>query len=62
LSGTYAGVLTALGGGLFVIDGTWQVTGGSGRFAGANGSGVLQGLFTLSTASAEVDHIGTIQY
>lgn len=66
LSGRYNGRLlpteTTAADGLFLIDGRFTIERGSGRFAGATGSGVADGLQNLTTGEADVVLDGTIAY
>ena len=59
--GTYAGVLVPAGE-IILIDASWEITGGTGRFVGASGSGLSQGTFSPTTQEAQIDHVGVITY
>lgn len=58
----------SVGDGLFVVDGSFSVTGGTGRFDGATGGGMLHGVAratpqeVLAGAPVEAEFTGTITY
>jgi len=57
--GTYAGVLVPTADPTeFVIDGTFAITGGSGRHHGANGSGLAIGTFNAATNASQLELVG----
>jgi hypothetical protein len=62
VSGTYAGELVFTPGGSILIDVSWEITGGTGRFAGASGSGLSHGTFDPTTQQATTDDVGVIVY
>lgn len=47
---------------LFSIQGTFTVTGGTGRFVGATGSGYLQGIENVQTGQGQFTAVGTLSY
>lgn len=47
---------------IYSVAGSYQVTGGTGRFSGANGSGTLQGITNLQTGQGQLQASGTISY
>ncbi len=66
IAGRYNGRLipteTTAADGLFLIDGRFTIEEGTGRFAGATGSGVADGLQDLTTGEASMVLDGTILY
>jgi hypothetical protein len=48
--------------GTFAFSGTFDVTGGTGRFANATGSATFQGTANLNTMTGEVTYIGQITF
>ena len=63
LRATYSGTLnpTAVPP-IYAITGTYQITGGTGRFTGASGSGRLGGIENLQTGQGQLSLDGTISY
>ena len=49
LFATYTGTATPQAGGALLLSGTFSFKGGTGRFAGAKGTGTLNGLEDIST-------------
>ena len=47
---------------LYTISGTFTVTGGTGRFSNATGSGDLHGIENILTRQGQLDATGTISY
>ncbi len=47
---------------IYSIAGTYTLTGGTGRFSGANGTGTLQGLENMTTNQGQLQLSGTISY
>ncbi len=65
LSALYSGSLLPIAGSipvLHAISGTYAVTGGTGRFAGARGAGNLQGTENLATFKGLYQMTGTLTY
>ena len=66
LKAIYSGVLVPVAGSanLFTINGQFSVTGGSGRFLRASGSGYLQGTITLGplVSQGQYEVIGQLSY
>jgi hypothetical protein len=60
LTGTYEGQLLATATTLFDIEGSYVVTGGTGRFEGATGSGSFTGTDDIVTHDVELSLVGTI--
>ncbi|MGI9181389.1 MAG: hypothetical protein ACR2H9_12925 [Longimicrobiaceae bacterium] len=60
LHGTLDGQLVPQEWPLFEVAGTYAITGGSGRFAGASGSGVLRGEVNWETDEASFELEGTV--
>ena len=61
---SYAGTLTPnpQPNSLSMLGGQFQITGGTGRFVSASGSGYLQGVENLATGQGQFDLVGTISY
>ena len=47
---------------LFTVSGSYSIVGGTGRFAGATGSGALQGTTNIVTKQGQIELRGTISY
>lgn len=47
---------------IYLINGTYRIIGGTGRFSGASGLGTLQGIENLVTFQGQVQLSGTISY
>lgn len=47
---------------IYSIADSYRITGGTGRFVGANGSGTLQGIENLQTGQGQLQLTGTISY
>ncbi len=47
---------------IYAIAGTYRITGGTGRFSGASGTGTLQGIENLQTGQGQLQLTGTISY
>lgn len=66
LKATYSGTLTPLPNPvqlpLYTLSGHFNVTGGTGRFEAASGSGYLQGVENTQTGQGFFDLVGTISY
>jgi hypothetical protein len=60
IRGTYFGEFVPLDPPLFTIDGHFSITGGTGRFADATGSGDASGVQNLVTGEVTVSLVGTI--
>ena len=52
LFATYAGLAKPQPGGILVLSGTFTFTGGTGRFAGATGKGMIDGVEEIATSPA----------
>lgn len=60
-SGTYAGTSSPTANpALFGISGEWQITGGTGRYAGATGSGTATGQANVQTGQGSISLEGAI--
>ena len=47
---------------IYVVAGTYRITGGTGRFSNASGTGTVGGLTNLQTGQGNLDLKGTISY
>lgn len=47
---------------VFVLNGTYRITGGTGRFANASGTGTVGGLENLATGQGQFELKGSISY
>ncbi|MGI9025900.1 MAG: hypothetical protein ACR2GP_10015 [Burkholderiaceae bacterium] len=47
---------------IYAIAGTYRITGGTGRFSNASGTGTLQGIDNLQTGQGQLQLSGTISY
>jgi hypothetical protein len=61
ISAKYFGTLTVEGP-VGVITGGFEITGGTGRYAGATGAGTVQGVEDMTTGKGQIQLIGTISY
>jgi|SRR5688572_699002 hypothetical protein len=59
ISTRYSGTLAAEGP-VGVITGTFEIIGGTGRYAGATGAGSVQGVEDMTTGKGQIQLIGTI--
>lgn len=63
LRANYSGALTpSATPPIYVVNGTYQITGGTGRFSGASGTGAVGGLTNLQTGQGTLDLKGSISY
>ena len=63
LRADYAGALTpSATPPIFVVAGTYRITGGTGRFSGASGTGAVGGLTNLQTGQGTLELNGNISY
>jgi hypothetical protein len=64
VTGNYGGSFVPIGAGptYRLSDGTFEITGGTGRFAQATGSGELQGKQDTTTGAGTLKADGTISY
>ena len=63
ITALYSGTLLPLAGSdLHALSGTFAVTGGTGRFAGARGSGNLQGTEDMKTLKGQIEISGRLSY
>ena len=61
-SGTFVPLPNSIPFTLYTISGTFTVTGGTGRFSNATGSGYLHGSENIVTRQGQLDATGTISY
>ena len=61
-SGTFSPLPHSIPFTLYTITGTFTVTGGTGRFSNATGSGDLHGIENILTRQGQLDATGTISY
>ena len=61
-SGTFVPLRHSIPFTLYTISGTFTVTGGTGRFSNATGSGFLHGIENILTRQGQLDATGTISY
>ena len=61
-SGTFLPLPNSIPFTLYTISGTFTVTGGTGRFSNATGSGYLNGSENIVTRQGQLDATGTISY
>ena len=47
---------------IFAVAGSYRITGGTGRFSGASGSGTLQGIENIQTGQGQLQLSGAISY
>lgn len=63
LRAEYGGTLTPTATAqIYTIAGTYRITGGTGRFSAARGSGTLSGVENLTTLQGQLDFAGVISY
>jgi len=60
LEGTYSGELVPVAPPVFAINGHFNITGGTGRFTGARGTGIESGEVNLATGKGTVTFSGSI--
>jgi hypothetical protein len=61
ISARYFGTFTVEGS-VGVITGTFEIFGGTGRYAGATGAGSVQGVEDMTTGKGHIELIGTISH